>query len=80
MAEEEAGEVEKKDSGGPGRYFVLVLLILLLEGGVGYWLLDRAVPAPEVAEEVIEAEEDEVVVWKAPIYYEAMENLRIDKG
>lgn len=76
--EEEAAEAEKKDSGGPGRYFVLVLLILLLEGGVGYWLLDRAVPAPEVVEEVVEEEEEKVVAWKAPIYYEALTDLIVE--
>ena len=83
MAEEEtAGEAEtgaKPDAGGgPGRYFVLVLLILLIEGAVGYWVLDRAIPAPELPEEVAPEEEEEEVVWTPPIYYDALEELIVE--
>ena len=47
MAEEEDGGQPAREQGGPSRYFVLVLLVLLLEGAVGYWIIDQAVPAPE---------------------------------
>jgi|GEM_PF-1106934 flagellar basal body-associated protein FliL len=83
MAEEDeaAGEEEAgpKGGGGPGRYFVLVLLILLAEGVVGFWVIDRAIPAPEVPQEQTrEEEEKEEVVWKPPIYYEALEGLIVE--
>jgi flagellar basal body-associated protein FliL len=82
MAEEEAIDAnagaKPEVSGGPGRYFVLVLLILLIEGAVGYWVLDRAIPAPEVPEETTPEEEEDVVVWTPPIYYEAFEELIVE--
>ena len=83
MAEEEeeegaAQEGGQKDTSGPGRYFVLVLLILLIEGAIGYWVLDRAVPAPEVPEEEIQEEEKPKEVWKPPIYYEAFKQLIVE--
>ncbi|MGA1195030.1 MAG: flagellar basal body-associated FliL family protein [Candidatus Latescibacterota bacterium] len=83
MAEDETaadGETGAKPEAGsgPGRYFVLVLLILLIEGSVGYWVLDRAIPAPEVPEETAPEEEEEVVVWTPPIYYEALKELIVE--
>ena len=71
MAEEdaqtEAAVPKSTASSGPGRYFVLVLLILLVEGAVGYWVLDQAVPAPEVAPVETEIESAEEMGWVAPI-------------
>lgn len=82
MAEEEAEEGEgggpPQAQGGPGRYFVLVLLLLLLEGAVGYWVLDRAVPAPEVPQEEIVEEEEPEEVWKPPIYYDGLKELVVE--
>lgn len=83
MAEEDDGaggaeEGGQKDTGGPGRYFILVLLILLIEGAVGYWVLDRAIPAPEMPEEESQEEEKPKEVWKAPIYYEALKELIVE--
>jgi flagellar basal body-associated protein FliL len=79
MAEEpeEDGGQPAPDQGGPGRYFVLVLLVLLMEGAVGYWAIDQAVPAPEEpAEEVTEEEEQKP--WVAPIYYENLEDIVVE--
>jgi flagellar basal body-associated protein FliL len=53
--EAEAGEPQSKPAGSPGKYMLLIVLILVLEGVGGYLLLDRAVPAPEqAAQEEIE--------------------------
>jgi flagellar basal body-associated protein FliL len=82
MAEEEedaGAQNQGKDPAGPGRYFVLVLLFLMGEGAIGYWALDRAVPEPEVPQaQTKEEEEKEEVVWKPPIYYEALQNLVVE--
>jgi hypothetical protein len=49
MAEEEAQDPipEPKPSAQPGRYLIFILFILIAEAGLGYVLLDRAIPAPE---------------------------------
>jgi flagellar basal body-associated protein FliL len=48
-------EEQPKPSGSPGKYMLLIILILALEGVGGFVLLDMAVPAPEqAAEEEIE--------------------------
>tara|TARA_Y100000031_G_C8078691_1_gene318601 strand:+ start:134 stop:643 length:510 start_codon:yes stop_codon:yes gene_type:complete len=80
MAEEEAGAEEQagapsQSSGAPSRYFVLILLILLLEAAVGYYVLDRAVPAPEDLSEETTEEEEEEKEWRPPIYYEEMKEM-----
>jgi flagellar basal body-associated protein FliL len=59
MADEQEGaegiEEQPKPAGSPGKYMLLIILILALEGVGGYVLLDKAVPAPEqAAEEEIE--------------------------
>ena len=79
MAEDEEEQAQEprgggNQKGGPGRYFVLVLLVLLMEGAVGYWVIDQAVPAPEVPTEEIE-EEVEEEEWVPPIYYEDFKDL-----
>ena len=78
--EDEAGPVQgSSEQGGPGRYFVLVLLVLLLEGAIGYWVIDQAVPAPEMpAEGVPEEEVVEEKPWVPPIYYEGLEGLVVE--
>ena len=78
--EEEAPAQSSNEQGGPGRYFVLVLLVLLLEGAIGYWVIDQAVPAPEMpAEEVPEEEvKEEEEPWAPPIYYEGLEGLVVE--
>lgn len=82
MAEDEDGMEEgggaPKKAAGPGRYFALVLLFLLIEGAVGYWILDRAIPAPEVPQEEIPEEEEKVEVWKPPIYYDKFDELIVE--
>jgi flagellar basal body-associated protein FliL len=81
MANEENAEGGDKVDipSGPGRYFVFVLLILLMEGAVGYWVLDRAVPAPEVPQrESQEEAEKKKEVWKPPIFYEGMKDLVVE--
>ena len=81
MAEEpeEDGGQPARDQGGPGRYFVLVLLVLLIEGAIAYWIIDQAVPAPEEpAEEVTEEEKEEQKPWAAPIYYEDFEDIVVE--
>ena len=80
MAEEEADaeeqmEVPSRDSGGTSRYFVLILLILLIEAAVGYYFLDRAVPVPEDMSVETTEEEEEEEEWRPPIYYEEMKEM-----
>ena len=65
------------ERGGPGRYFVFVFLVLLVEGAVGYWVIDQAVPAPEVPTEKIEEKEEEKE-WVPPIYFEDFKNLTVE--
>ena len=80
MAEEEQEQdaiPEPKPSAQPGRYLVLILLILVVEAGVGYVLLDRAIPAPEEFPQ----EEDEVqekMEVKDPIYYPQMLDMIVN--
>lgn len=81
MAEElvDDGMPVRKPDGGAARYFALVLAILLMEGIVAYWVLDQAVPAPEVpvAEEEVEVEEKEPV-WVAPIYFSEFKEIVVE--
>ena len=55
MADEQEGaegtEEQPKPAGSPGKYMLLIMLIIALEGVVGFVLLDKAVPAPEQAAE-----------------------------
>ncbi len=82
MAEEEEEEEqdaipETKPSAQPGRYLVLILLILVAEAGVGYVLLDRVIPAPEELPQE-EYEVQEKVEVKDPIYYTQMLDMIVN--
>ncbi len=72
MADETDADVAPpvRKPAGIGRYFSLVLLILLMEGVTAYWILDRAVPAPELppTEELVEVEKKDEV-WVPPLYF-----------
>ena len=78
MAEEEQDAIpEPKPSSQPGRYLVLILLILVAEAGVGYVVLDRVIPVPEG----LTQEEDEVqekMEVKDPIYYTQMLDMIVN--
>lgn len=80
MADEpEADLPPVREQSGPGRYMALVLLILLIEGIGVYWVLDRAVPAPEVPpkEEEMEVIEKDVP-WVKPIYFEGLKEMIVE--
>lgn len=79
MAEEEEQDPipEPKPSAQPGRYLIFILFILIGEAGLGYFLLDRAIPAPEELPQ--EEEEVEVKVEKKdPIYYTKMVDMIVN--
>ena len=79
MAEEteEEAEVEAppRPAASPSRYFLLILIILLLEAAGGYFLLDRAIPAPDEGPKVEAKDEEAKEEWKAPLFYEKITQL-----
>lgn len=56
--DEKSNQPNKPNTGNLNPYYALVLLVLLVEGLIGYLILDRAIPKPEVAEKEIEIKED----------------------
>lgn len=72
--EQEAAPAQPAPSSGPGRYLMLIILILVFEAVGGYMVLDRAIPAPEE----VPQEEEEVVEKpkpKAPRYYTGLKQM-----
>lgn len=83
MADEsdEATEAQlARHARGPGRYFALVLLLLMLEGAVGYWILNRAVPAPPEPpkEEEAAPAKKKKVQWVPPIYFDGLKEMVVE--
>ena len=81
MAEEdpeEGAELEPRPPpGSPAKYFLLVLLILGIEAGAGYVVLDRAIPERE--EVVVEEEEDEAPQEVAdPLFYTGLKQMIVN--
>ena len=78
MAEEEEEEQQalpKADTKGPYRYLLLIIIILLIETAAAYFVLDWAVPAPEVVEEETVLEELDEDVFVVPIFYEDLTEM-----
>ena len=74
--DEKSNQPNKPNTENLNPYYALVLLVLLVEGLIGYLILDRAIPKPEVAEKEIEIKEDKS--WKAPIYYEEFKHIIVE--
>jgi len=67
--QDEQQDLPKSNPKGPFRYLLLIIIILLAETTAAYFVLDWAIPEPEVVEEESVLEELEEDVFVAPIYY-----------
>ncbi|MDP6778555.1 MAG: flagellar basal body-associated FliL family protein [Candidatus Latescibacteria bacterium] len=81
MADEEEAvddlDEESKPAINPGRYILLILGILAIEGAGGYLLLDRAIPPREVytAKKEVKEEDTQVV---DPVFFTDLQELVVN--